>query len=258
MTTTATSGTIVLFDVDGTLTKARQRITPEMELFMKKLMEKVTVGLVGGSDLGKIAEQMGGIGENITQSTYDIVNKYDYVFAENGLVAYKNGSLLAKESILNYMGEEKLQKFINYCLKYMSGLQLPAKRGNFVEFRNGLINVCPVGRSCSQKERDEFAAYDKEHKVRQQFVDALNEEFGEELGLVYVIGGQISFDAFPKGWDKTFCLQFIQEDFNKIYFFGDKTFPGGNDYEILIDPRTIGYTVNSPEHTKQIVTQLFF
>jgi len=201
---------------------------------------------------------MGGIGENITQSTYDIVNKYDYVFAENGLVAYKNGSLLAKESILNYMGEEKLQKFINYCLKYMSGLQLPAKRGNFVEFRNGLINVCPVGRSCSQKERDEFAAYDKEHKVRQQFVDALNEEFGEELGLVYVIGGQISFDAFPKGWDKTFCLQFIQEDFNKIYFFGDKTFPGGNDYEILIDPRTIGYTVNSPEHTKQIVTQLFF
>ncbi len=256
--TSTVSKTIVLFDVDGTLTKPRQRITPEMELFVKKLMEKVTVGLVGGSDLAKIAEQMGGIGENTTQSTYDIVNRYNYVFAENGLVAYKNGSLLAKESILNYMGEEKLQKFINYCLKYMSELQLPAKRGNFVEFRNGLINVCPVGRSCSQKEREEFAAYDKEHKVRQKFVDALNEEFGNELGLVYSIGGQISFDAFPKGWDKTFCLQFIQEDFTKIYFFGDKTFPGGNDYEILTDSRTIGYTVNSPEHTKQIVTQLFF
>lgn len=34
-------------------------------------------------------------------------------------------------------------------------------RGNFIEFRKGLINVCPVGRSCSQAERDEFAAYDK-------------------------------------------------------------------------------------------------
>ena len=30
-----------------------------------------------------------------------------------------------------------------------------------MEFRNGMINVCPVGRSCSQKEREEFAAFDK-------------------------------------------------------------------------------------------------
>ena len=34
-------------------------------------------------------------------------------------------------------------------------------RGTFVEFRSGMINVCPVGRSCSQAQRDEFAAYDK-------------------------------------------------------------------------------------------------
>lgn len=30
-----------------------------------------------------------------------------------------------------------------------------------MEFRSGLINFCPVGRSCSQAERDEFSAYDK-------------------------------------------------------------------------------------------------
>ena len=36
----------------------------------------------------------------------------------------------------------------------MSELKLPAKRGNFVEFRSGIINVCPVGRSCSQAERE--------------------------------------------------------------------------------------------------------
>jgi len=258
MSSAKNEGTVVLFDVDGTLTKSRQDITPDMEQFMQELMTKVKVGLVGGSDLAKIAGQMGGLGENKTQSTYDIINKYNYVFAENGLVAYKNGSLLAIESILNYMGEEKLQKFINYCLSYMSQLELPVKRGNFIEFRNGLINVCPVGRSCSQRERDQFAAYDQQHKVRQTFVDHLNDKFGSDFGLVYAIGGQISFDAFPKGWDKTFCLKYLQEDFNKIYFFGDKTFPGGNDYEIYTDARTIGYTVDSPEHTKQIVKQLFF
>ena len=36
-----------------------------------------------------------------------------------------------------------------------------ACRGNFIEFRNGMINVCPVGRSCSQEERDAFGNYDK-------------------------------------------------------------------------------------------------
>lgn len=65
------------------------------------------------------------------------------------------------------MGEEKLQTFINFALRYMSELKLPAKRGTFVEFRNGLINLCPVGRSCTQEERDQFEAYDK---VRQRVV----------------------------------------------------------------------------------------
>lgn len=59
------------------------------------------------------------------------------------------------------MGEEKLQQFINFSLSYMSNLTLPVKRGTFIEFRNGMINVCPVGRSCSQAEREQFGAYDK-------------------------------------------------------------------------------------------------
>ena len=47
------------------------------------------------------------------------------------------------------------------------------------------------------------------------------------------IGGQISFDVFPKGWDKTYCLQFVEgEGYDEIHFFGDKTYEGGNDFEV--------------------------
>lgn len=35
-------------------------IKPNMEEFMERLKQKVTVGLVGGSDLVKILEQLGG------------------------------------------------------------------------------------------------------------------------------------------------------------------------------------------------------
>lgn len=27
-----------------------------------------------------------------------------------------------------------------------------------------------------------------------------------------------------QGWDKTYCLRYVQQDFDEIHFFGDKTF----------------------------------
>lgn len=59
------------------------------------------------------------------------------------------------------MGEEIIQKLINFSLNYMSKLILPAKRGNFVEYRSGMINLSPVGRTCTQQMREEFFALDK-------------------------------------------------------------------------------------------------
>lgn len=247
---------MVLFDVDGTLTPARQNISQWMLDYLTNLRTRVSVGLVGGSDLKKIAEQTMPIEKQSTcdEAIRECVQSFDYVFAENGLMAYEDGSLLAVQSIVKHLGEKKLQKFINFCLNYMSKLELPAKRGNFIELRNGLLNVCPVGRSCSQSEREQFNAYDSEHGIRAKFIGELEREFGEQspdpLGLVFVIGGQISFDVFPKGWDKTFCLGMLtNKSFKQIHFFGDKVAPGGNDYEIFSDPRTIGHAVRSPEDT---------
>jgi len=242
---------LCLFDVDGTLTLPRQKITPSMSEFMKELRQRVTLGVVGGSDLKKIVEQ-------IATSQDDLVNSYDYTFSENGLVAFKNGSLVGEQSIAAYLGDELLQRLINFALQHMSKLQLPRKRGTFVEFRKGMLNLCPVGRSCSQAERDEFYAYDCEHKVRENMVKVLRDEF-EGCGLTFSIGGQISIDVFPDGWDKRFCLQFVKDDgFKEIHFFGDKTTKGGNDYEIFSDDLTIGHTVTSPDDTKDQVTKLFF
>ena len=30
-----------------------------------------------------------------------------------------------------------------------------------------------------------------------------------------------------QGWDKTYCLQYLDKDFDDIHFFGDKTFEVG-------------------------------
>lgn len=87
-------------------------------------------------------------------------------------------------------------------------------------------------------------------------MQVLKERFAS-FNLTYSIGGQISFDVFPVGWDKTYCLQFVEKDFDEIHFFGDKTYEGGNDHEIFESAKTIGHTVTSPDDTRSQCTALF-
>ncbi|XP_035875571.1 phosphomannomutase 1 isoform X2 [Phyllostomus discolor] len=160
---------LCLFDVDGTLTPARQKIDPEVAAFLQKLRSRVQIGVVGGSDYSKIAEQLG--------EGDEVIEKFDYVFAENGTVQYKHGRLLSKQTIQNHLGEELLQDLINFCLRYMALLRLPKKRGTFIEFRNGMLNISPIGRSCTLEERIEFSELDKKERIREKFVEALKTEF---------------------------------------------------------------------------------
>lgn len=126
-----------------------------------------------------------------------------------------------------------------------------------------MINVSPIGRNASQAERDAFNKYDDEHRVRATMVEAIKKEF-PDYGLTFSIGGQISFDVFPTGWDKTYCLRHVAEEkdrsgieYSTIHFFGDKTMVGGNDYEIYEDHRTVGHSVTSPNDTIAELKKLF-
>mmetsp|Transcript_7876 Transcript_7876/g.14699 ORF Transcript_7876/g.14699 Transcript_7876/m.14699 type:complete len:242 (-) Transcript_7876:57-782(-) len=237
---------LVLFDVDGTLTEPRKKAGEEMLSFLQELRKTLPVGIVGGSDLKKIKEQLGD----------DAETAYDYLFSENGLVAHKAGKLLATQSLKAFLGEDKLKQFINFTLKEIADIDIPVKRGTFIEFRNGMLNVSPIGRNCSQEERDAFEQYDHVHGIRKDLVQKLQTKFAD-FGLTFSVGGQISFDVFPKGWDKTFCLQFVESDFDEIHFFGDKTYKGGNDYEIFESTKTAGHTTTGPSDTIKQCKELF-
>lgn len=52
---------LCLFDVDGTLTEPRKVITKNMlDFLLNEVCSHAEVALVGGSDIKKISEQMGG------------------------------------------------------------------------------------------------------------------------------------------------------------------------------------------------------
>lgn len=239
---------LLLFDVDNTLTLPRDVIDSEFEGFLYERVKKsATIGIVSGANIEKLYEQLNGK-QNLQQ--------FDYVFPENGIVHMENGIEIQKSSFKEKLGENVLTEFINFVLRYIADLELPFKRGTFIEYRNGMMNISPAGRQCSKEERQIFNEFDKVHQVRVKMIENLKKEFNE-VDLSYAIGGMISFDVYPNGWDKSFCLNRIpQNKFKEIHFFGDQTEPGGNDYEIFNDSRVVGHHVNSYKDTRRILSEM--
>ena len=149
---------------------------------LTQLRKKCAIGFVGGSDLAKQQEQIG----DAVAPPVPVLDLFDFCFAENGLTAYRLGVQLPSNSFIKWIGEEKYQKLVNWCLHYIANLNIPVKRGTFVEFRDGMINVSPVGRNASNAERNDFERYDKEHGIRSKMVEDLKAAF-PDMGLTLVI-----------------------------------------------------------------------
>jgi phosphomannomutase len=73
-----------------------------MKEVLQSLRGKYIIGIVSGFDLCKITEQLG---ENI-------LDEYDYIFSENGLVTYNRGQLIESRSISEHLGEDNINFFI--------------------------------------------------------------------------------------------------------------------------------------------------
>ena len=126
------------------------------------------------------------------------VSRFDWTFGQNGLEAFKGDEKIGEtvrfpsppsapprisdllhvsQSIRTQFSDDQLKELINFALHYFADLDIPVKRGTFVEFRSGMLNMSPIGRNCSQEERDAFEEYDKEAKVRETMVGIMREKF---------------------------------------------------------------------------------
>lgn len=172
---------IILFDIDGTLTLPAKPIESNMLELLKKLSQTYDIALATSSQLSKIESQ---VSPNVLNLEY-----IKYIFSQNGTVTYKDGKLISELSIKTCYTEEQLQRLINFCLKYIAELTLPFKRGGFIDFRTSMITVSVIGQNCSLEEREYFIEFDKEHQIRKKFIQKLKEEF-KDYDLDFTIGGK--------------------------------------------------------------------
>lgn len=76
---------------------------------LSELRHKVAIGFVGGSNLAKQQEQLGG--------AVDVTSLFDYCFAENGLTAIRMGETLASQSFIAWIGEDKYKALTKWYVE---------------------------------------------------------------------------------------------------------------------------------------------
>lgn len=235
---------LLLFDVDGTLAKSTFKINPKFkELILNQ--KEYDIGVVGGSNIIQITEQLG----------QDFIDKIKFTCSQNGVITYKHGKLFHSNNIKKILSEEQIQFIINKVLLYIIAIELPFKRGHFIDFRDSMLYITPIGRNCTLEERKQFVEFDKSTNCRKIIINELKKQF-KDLPISFALGGEIGFAIHPIGWDKSYSLQFFNK-YTDITFFGDRCEEDGNDFPLYNNKNIKGYHIkNGPEETLNILKKL--
>ncbi len=223
-----------IFDVDGTLTPSREKISDEFSPLFWELTKSEEVYLVTGSDRQKTLEQV----------TPEIYNSCKRVYNCSGSDVYEGDKNVYRDE---WELPVEVERFLQDELDFS---QFPIRNGNHIEKRPGGVNFSILGRDPDpMKGRAEYIKWNKIHSERRFIALRILDMFPD---LTVALGGQTGIDIGPKGADKSQILR----DFRlgqEIHFFGDRMERGGNDYTLGEAVKEMGgftYHVKNWEETR--------
>ena len=144
---------VFIFDVDGTLTPSRQKMTKEFQKFFSEWSNKNKFYLVTGSDLPKLQEQM------------DFMD----IEAEGIFTCCGNEFWKPDPSIVNVSAEQVYrqefkppQNLLTYLGHELRKSDYPNRFGNHIEDRGTMLNFSVVGRDCTLVQRKDYYEYERQ------------------------------------------------------------------------------------------------
>lgn len=234
---------IYMFDIDGTLTDPRQKMSEGFADRFYKWMKDKKVFLVTGSDLSKVQEQV----------PSEILTRCSGIFTCMGNQLYINDKLI-------YSNELDIpDHLLGWLQQQVDFSNYPIKTYIHLERRAGMLNYSTVGRAATVQQRQEYYNWDKVSGERNRIANYINTKYPE---LEACIGGQISIDIQGRGKNKSQAYEWVKENYDEpVYFFGDHCEEGGNDHAIAkeIDkPHSNDYYMNvsGPSDVLDFITTL--
>ena len=253
---------ICLFDVDGTLTEARRRIDKSMINSLRELSFNTEIGLLTGSGLEYIKEQLWPLlaDQELSLNCHILpCNGVEYYIPNpdspgNFIEIHKN-CMEAK------LGFETFQFIMKTIMKLQSQIAESdydiSFTGHHIQNRGSTLNWSPIGRNALHGDRQQFKAMDKIYGIRKLAIHKFREiMLHHDIHDVTIkLGGDTSFDIYPRGWDKRYALKHFPETNWDVFFVGDRCHPDGNDYEIYdhLSPQGRSFETSGPEETIEII-----
>ena len=131
---------IFMFDIDGTLTPSRLRMTEKFSKFFDKWSNENKYYLVTGSDLDKTKEQL----------PIAYIDRAETIFTCCGNQMWRDDELIYDNKF------ELSTKLKNSLEVVLMSSQYPHRYGNHIEDRGSMVNFSIVGRNCTQEQREHF------------------------------------------------------------------------------------------------------
>ena len=238
-----------LFDIDGTLTPPTQKMQGDFVYSFLDWSDKKDFFLVGGSSYDSIAKQV----------------PFSVISRSSGIFSSMANELRIKNELIYENKFDPPKTLIEMLSSFQINTKSPVLgEAPFFEYRTGMLNFTTVGRTIGLEQRSIYYEWDKKSKERSAIAKKIEETFPD---LEAKLGGQISLDIQPKGFNKSQAIRYVRNlkdlkgspnKYDCIYFFGDKGFEGGNDYDARLeiennDTNDIFYAVKDCNDTKKIL-----
>ena len=247
---------IYFFDIDGTIAESKKKISAKISNQLSQLSKKKKVAIISGASLKQINQAV----VNKLKSDANLENLILlptsgaalYIYEENGWKEIYNKTICKKEF-------EKISELIISSFR-KNKVPIPRKcYGERIEYRGSQITFSAHGQKAPLELKEKW---DPDHKKRDAVIKTLNDLLPEYEAK---IGGTSSIDINLKGIDKQYGIEQTLDYLNKevksnikkeeAVFFGDKVFPGGNDYPAVLSGTEI-ISVENPTETENILDKI--
>ena len=209
---------LIAFDLDGTLTQHKTKLSEENRRVLDALGEKYKLVMVGAGKCERMFEQM-------DKYPIDIIGNY-------GLeVSLYDKDIRGLKKTVSHKFDCDREAVSARVAALREQFGFTEYRGDSVEFHDsGCITFAILGTKAIQEEK---LAFDPDRAKRRKIYKEVCDVFPE---YTVFIGGSSSFDMAPAPFDKRYSLETYCREFgispDEAVFVGDDYGEGGNDESV--------------------------
>ncbi|MBI2669518.1 HAD-IIB family hydrolase [Candidatus Woesearchaeota archaeon] len=213
---------VIIADVDETICDSCQQISENMAEQINAMIRKgYQFAFVSGTDFKNL---QGMISSRLREEHHLLcATGTCYVKVQGG-----NSQTMYTHS-LSSAEKKEIISAIEKVVRHFNIISLTTKEDQ-IQDRDSQITLSAIGRHAPS---DIKATYDPDGSKRKVWIEFLQPELGTEK-YEFKIGGTTSIDITRKGLDKEWAIRefarYNDIPLSNILFFGDKIYPGGNDY----------------------------